>query len=80
MDKSINKENLNKDRRNFLKIMLVGGGVLVAGKFLGPVFSRFMNGPSVETNFTSFRAVENNRTLTIYDSTGEEIFQIDKGE
>ena len=75
MDKGV-----NKDRRNFLKILLVGGGVLVAGKVLGPVLSRILNGPSVETQFESFRAVENKKTLTIYDSTGEEIFQIDKGE
>lgn len=72
------EEVIDKNRRNFIKIILVGGGTLLLGKFLGPVFSRIVNGPSTETNFPSFKAVENKKTLTIYDKTGEEIFQIDK--
>ena len=72
------KEVIDKNRRNFIKIILIGGGTLVLGKFLGPVFLRFMNGPSTETNFESFKAVENKKTLTIYDKSGSEVFQIDK--
>ena len=72
------EEIIDKNRRNFIKILLVGGGALFLGKFLGPVFSRLVNGPSTETNFESFRAVESKKTLTIYDKSGEEVFQIDK--
>lgn len=71
---------MNTSRRNFLKIALFGGGALVLGKVLGPVFSRIVDGPSEVQETSSFRTVENNKTLTIYDKSGTEIFQIDKGE
>lgn len=32
-----------------------------------------------ETSLGSFRVAESDERLSIYDSTGEEIFQIDKG-
>lgn len=72
---------MDKNRRNFLKIMLIGGGTLVAGKLLGPVFSKFWSGPSVETDFSNFRTVENKNGLAVYDkATGEEIFIMDDGK
>jgi len=56
----------------------------VAEKVLGPLFSRFLSNSSVKTNlsnktnFRNFRIVENKEGLSIYDSSGKEIFQIDK--
>ncbi|MBP9715208.1 MAG: twin-arginine translocation signal domain-containing protein [Candidatus Pacebacteria bacterium] len=74
-------KNLNKNRRNFLKFLLIGGGTFVAAKVLGPTITKMFDGPTVEGDFTSFRAVENKKGLTIYDKeTGEEIFIIDQGE
>jgi hypothetical protein len=82
---------MDKERRTFLKIILIGGGTLLAGKVLGPLFSGRVNdsftkidssaklNPPEENNHRSFRVVENERVLSIYDNSGEEIFQIDKG-
>jgi hypothetical protein len=56
----------------------------LAEKILGPLFSRFLSDSSAktdssnETSFRSFRVVEDKKGLSIYDSSGEEIFQIDK--
>jgi hypothetical protein len=68
---------LNKDRRNLLKILIFGGGAYVATKLLGPVVTRFLDGPSVTKEFDSFRTVENKRGVTIFDKNGEEIFIMD---
>lgn len=65
--------------------MLLGSGAFVVEKFLGPLFSRFSNSSSAKTDSVNkagsrdFRVVENNKGLSIYDSSGEEILQIDKG-
>ena len=80
---------MDKERRNFLKIILIGSGTLLAGKVMGPLFSGRLNlGNSFDkiglpdpkkTIPSSFKIVENEKVLCIYDSSGEEIFQIDKG-
>jgi len=75
---------MDKERRTFLKIILIGSGTLLAGKVLGPLLSRCLNDslseavPAVKTASKSFRIVENEKILSIYDNMGEEIFQIDK--
>lgn len=72
------------NRRKFLKMLVVGGGVVAAEKFFGPVFSWFSHGASaktassLETGFRDFRIVENKNGLSIRDDSGEEILQIDK--
>ncbi len=75
---------MNLNRRNFLKIVLIGGGALLAGKVIGPTISKWAFGgeeESSENNFSAFRTVEAKGGLTIYDKkTGEEIFEIDQGE
>lgn len=76
---------MDKGRRKFLKIILIGGGTLIVGKILGPLFSRFLDNSSTKTdsftktNFRDFRVVENKKILSVYDSSGEEVLQIDKG-
>jgi len=76
------REDVDKNRRNFLKILLIGSGVLVVGKILSPLLSRSLNGsspgPAAQNNLRAFRVVENKKILSIYDNSGEEIFQIDK--
>jgi hypothetical protein len=77
---------MDKERRNFLKIILIGGGTLLAGKVLGPLFSARLddsftpikNDSLAKTGSSSFKVVENEKMLSIYDHAGEEIFQIDK--
>lgn len=70
-------ENLNKNRRNFLKLLLIGGGVLLAGKVLGPGVSNFFS-PQTSDDFGSFRVTEDGKALNISDRDGEDILIIDK--
>lgn len=75
---------MDKNRRKFLKIILVGGGALIVGKVLDPIFSKSMNNPltkadpPAQTSRSEFKIVENKKILSVYDRHGEEIFQIDK--
>ena len=75
---------MDTNRRQFLKIMLIGSGVLVVGKILSPLFSR-SSGVMVSENSAvheeeppAFKILEDKRFLSIYDSSGEEVLQIDK--
>jgi hypothetical protein len=78
---------VDKNRRKFLKIMLIGSGAFIAGKVFGPLFSKFLDSPFTKTDslsksktgFGNFQIVENEKILSVYDNSGEEIFQIDKG-
>lgn len=80
------QESIDKNRRKFLAIMLIGSGTFLVEKFLGPLLSRFLNDPSAKTalsdktSFGDFKIAENEKVLSVYDSSGEEAFQIDKGE
>jgi len=69
-------------RRTFLKYALLGGGVFVAGKVLGPSITFF--GDSFDfgkvVNFENFRVVEKNGILSFFDRFGNEILVLDKGE
>jgi len=82
---------VNEERRKFLKIILIGGTSFMVGKVLGPLFSKFLddsqtkvgskkeNSSNSENSSGHFRVVENKQMLSVYDASGEEIFQIDKG-
>ena len=77
---------IDTNRRKFLTVILIGSGAFFVEKFLTPLFSRFLNDSptpaktvlSDKTDFENFKVVENKKILSIYDSSGEEIFQIDK--
>ncbi len=79
---------MDQERRKFLKIVLVGSGIILTEKILGPLYSWFSSNSSAknkiksgddETKATSgdFRVDKNNNSLSIYDDSGQEIFQID---
>ena len=72
---------MNKDRRKFLQVILIGSGTLLMGKVLGPLFSSLFNDPFTQTKTKTdpgvFKIVENKKRLSIFDDSGEEIFQID---
>jgi hypothetical protein len=76
---------VDKNRRKFIKIVLIGSASFIVGKILGPLFSRSLDNPFAKTNLPvktksgTFRIVENKKILSVYDNSGEEIFQIDKG-
>lgn len=76
---------MDKDRRKFLKILLIGSGTLLVGKLFGPLFSRFFDGSfaktnSLKTSLATFRVDENKKKLSVYDDFGEEVLQIDRSE
>jgi hypothetical protein len=77
-------ESIDKNRRKFLTVMLIGSGAFLVEKILTPLFARFLNNPpaktslSPKTSFMGFQVAENKKSLSVYDSSGEEILQIDK--
>lgn len=72
---------MNKNRRKFLKILVIGGGVLVVGKVFGPRLLEFLSPtPKVAKDFENFNVTEDKKGLTISDKKGEEIFIIDEGK
>lgn len=76
---------INVNRRRFLTAMLVGGGAFLAERILSPLFSRFANDPSARRDLpdkpttADFKIVQNKKGLSVYDGSGDEILQIDKG-
>ena len=73
------------NRRKFITVILIGGGAFIVEKILTPLLSKFVNnkpiakaGSSNRAVFSGFQIVENKKRLSIYDNSGEEIFQIDK--
>lgn len=76
---------MNQDRRNFLKIILIGSGAFLVQGIVGPLYSRLFGDSSEKTDssneignsFENFRIVRNNDGLSIFDKAGQEIFQID---
>jgi len=71
------EEKVDKKRRNFLKILAVGGGALVLGKFLGPKIDEMVYGPTTTKEFDQFNVSQNRKELTISTKDGEEIFIMD---
>jgi hypothetical protein len=75
---------INRNRRKFLTVILIGSGALLVEKFLTPFFTNFLNGQPIKTNLldktgsTGFQVVENKKGLSVYDNSGEEILQIDR--
>ncbi len=73
-------EEVSDKRRSFLKYLVLGSGVFLAGKVLGPsldLFS-FSGDLSKITDFKNFRVVETAKELTFYDRFGNEILALDK--
>jgi len=77
---------VDKNRRKFLKIIFIGSGALIMEKILGPFFSTSF-GQRVEAPLvdkpkkrrqTAFNIVDNNEVFSVYDESGEQIFEIDK--
>lgn len=70
---------MNKNRRNFVKILLIGGGALLVGKIFGSrVFDFLSRGPKTVRDFENFRISEDNKELVISNQNGEEVFIIEK--
>jgi hypothetical protein len=77
------RQNINQNRRKFLKWAAIGGGSFAvwklfgAGmKFFGPPEDEF----SKETLFENFRISETGKNITIYEKSGKEIIVIEKDD
>ncbi|MDO8571498.1 MAG: hypothetical protein Q7R79_02370 [bacterium] len=69
---------MDNNRRQFLRIILIGSGTLIAGKVLGPLLSKSSGIALAKNNSSEFNVTEDNQFLSIYDASGEEVLQIDK--
>lgn len=76
---------MDTNRRKFLKIILIGGGTFVLGRLLDPFLSKLVEEgekrvsiPSPKPTSSLFKIVEDEKFLSIYDDSGQEVFQIDK--
>lgn len=84
MENPKSQESIDKNRRRLLTVMLIGSGTFLVEKVLSPLFSGFLYDPPIrldppnKPDFGNFKIVENKMGLSIYDSSGEEVFQIDK--
>lgn len=84
MENQNKEESVDKNRRKLLVVMLIGSGAFLVEKFSGPLLSIFLNNSPAKsdlpakTDFSGFRVTEDKKILSVYDDSGEEIFQIDK--
>jgi len=70
---------MNKNRRNFIKILLLGGGALFVGKIFGSrIFEIFSSGSETVMDLKNFRVSKDKGELVISDKSGEEVFVIYK--
>ena len=68
--------------------MLIGSGTFLVQKILNPLFSGFLKDSPAKiapppdkpdkTDFGNFKIVDNKKSLSVYDNSGEEVLQIDK--
>jgi hypothetical protein len=70
-------QKLNKNRRNFLKLLFVGIGSFLLGKVFGSFFSK-SSCREFEKDFGEFRVEEDKKELVVYDRSGEKILIVDK--
>ena len=59
----MDKKLVDKNRRNFLKILALGGGVLMLGKIFGPKILDLFYGSSITKDFEKFKVTENKTWL-----------------
>ena len=56
---------LNKNRRNLLKFLLIGGGVLLLGKVFGSSLLKLPSGSKVEEDSKNFQITEDKGELIL---------------
>jgi len=66
-------------RRGLLKLILFGGGALIAGKLFGSFSDFFLSDKILnDIEFKNFRFVETRKKLTLYGDGGEELLIVEK--
>jgi len=67
------------ERRNLLKLGLVGGGAFVLGKFVGPLLPFFSADRIIaEKELQDFKLIETQKEMRVYNPKGEEIVIFEK--
>jgi hypothetical protein len=70
---------VQKSRRNFLKLILLGSGGLLLGKFLGSGLLSLFTRQSKDFQVgDDFKVVEQKNKLIFYNKKGTKIFTIDQ--
>ena len=69
---------MDKNRRNFLKFLLIGGGALVLVKMFRSGLFGLFSGSRAENKLGGFRTVEDKKGLAVFDKGGEKILIFDK--
>jgi len=78
--KSSLPRKISLNRRNFLKLLLIGAGVLLLGKSLLSVISFFSrSGLDTKKQFKDFEVVDAGKEVIFRDIKGEDILIIEKG-
>jgi hypothetical protein len=70
---------MNIDRRNFLKIIAVGGGLLAAGKLFDVLASDDTKILATK-EFENFEITESRKEISVNDKSGSTILIIDKDQ
>ena len=65
---------INKNRRNFIKLLIIGGGAVVLGKFFGSAVVELLNGQS---KYSKSSKVAKRNNLPVFSKNGEEVFIVD---
>jgi hypothetical protein len=69
---------VDQDRRNFLKLALIGSGALILGKILSPLLGIFGDSDGKnDIEHESFVIDRKKSGFLIKDHSGEEIFELD---
>lgn len=77
---------INPQRRKLIKYTLIGSGIVIIGKILGPRLLEFFSDSNslskslskLEYDFGGFRVSDDKNELIISDKNGEDILIIDK--
>ena len=70
---------IRPERRNVLKLLLAGGGMVALGGAAGYLTSLFSeSGKITKTVFNNFRIVETRRELTLANTEGDTLLVVDK--
>lgn len=73
--KKISNDLINNDRRRFLKILALGGGLFAVGKIYNILIQ---NRVISETDFKNLKVTETGKEVKFAEPDGEEILVIDK--
>jgi len=74
-------EKISKDRRNFLKFVLIAVGAFVFGKLFNPIKNVLLGEKVIEeVDFKNFKYRETNKEFSFMDKEGDPIIIVEKDD